>query len=232
MVTGAIETPYKGYRFRSRLEARYAVFFDVLDVEWEYEKQGYDLGSLGWYLPDFYLPTLSMWVEIKGEKPTDQEQRKCRALRSLTERAVYLISGPPMDQSGMLYCFDVGDGSAGESEVKAIFGCNDATHDPEIGVWDLGSHDLTTVGFDEILPVVCMSDPDYFCLNDFEQRAAEMAKAARFEAMDCYLERLAQPNQQSWNSNPFALNPAIHAATAAKPKQDEPDEFPEAPDLN
>jgi hypothetical protein len=27
----AIETSYKGYRFRSRLEARWAVFFDALD---------------------------------------------------------------------------------------------------------------------------------------------------------------------------------------------------------
>ncbi len=28
----AIETRYKGYRFRSRLEARWAVFFDALSV--------------------------------------------------------------------------------------------------------------------------------------------------------------------------------------------------------
>ncbi len=33
----AIETRYKGYRFRSRLEARWAVFFDHLKIEWEYE---------------------------------------------------------------------------------------------------------------------------------------------------------------------------------------------------
>lgn len=28
----AIDTVYKGYRFRSRLEARWAVFFDALDA--------------------------------------------------------------------------------------------------------------------------------------------------------------------------------------------------------
>lgn len=28
----AIETRYKGYRFRSRLEARWAVFFDALGL--------------------------------------------------------------------------------------------------------------------------------------------------------------------------------------------------------
>lgn len=30
-----IETKYKGYRFRSRLEARWAVFFDALGISWE-----------------------------------------------------------------------------------------------------------------------------------------------------------------------------------------------------
>lgn len=49
----AIETRYKGYRFRSRLEARWAVFFDALGIKWEYEPEGYDLGEAGWYLPDF-----------------------------------------------------------------------------------------------------------------------------------------------------------------------------------
>ncbi len=37
----AIETLYKGYRFRSRLEARWAVFFDALGLKWEYEKEGF-----------------------------------------------------------------------------------------------------------------------------------------------------------------------------------------------
>jgi hypothetical protein len=51
----AIETAYKGYRFRSRLEARWAVFFDALGIVWEYEKEGFELPS-GRYLPDFWIP--------------------------------------------------------------------------------------------------------------------------------------------------------------------------------
>lgn len=72
-VLKAIETRYKGYRFRSRLEARWAVFFDALGIEWEYEKEGYDLGEAGWYLPDFWLPQTNTWVEIKpdNERQTD-----------------------------------------------------------------------------------------------------------------------------------------------------------------
>jgi hypothetical protein len=42
----AIETRYGGCRFRSRLEARWAVFFDDLGIPWEYESQGWDLDRL------------------------------------------------------------------------------------------------------------------------------------------------------------------------------------------
>lgn len=78
----AIETRYAGCHFRSRLEARWAVFFDTLGIRWEYEPQGlYYTNRLGpWgnehetgapraefpYLPDFWLPEQEMWVEVKG----------------------------------------------------------------------------------------------------------------------------------------------------------------------
>ncbi len=41
----AIETHYKGFRFRSRLEARWAVFFDTVGIEWQYEPQGFEVFS-------------------------------------------------------------------------------------------------------------------------------------------------------------------------------------------
>jgi hypothetical protein len=65
----AIETVYKGYRFRSRLEARWGVFFDALGIQWEYEKEGFQLSNGEWYLPDFWLPTFSggMWAEVKPD---------------------------------------------------------------------------------------------------------------------------------------------------------------------
>jgi hypothetical protein len=61
----AIETNYNGYRFRSRLEARWAVFFDSLGVKYSYEPEGFNLGALGCYLPDFYLQDEKLWIEIK-----------------------------------------------------------------------------------------------------------------------------------------------------------------------
>jgi hypothetical protein len=94
-----LETRYAGYRFRSRIEARWAVFFTRLGLDWEYEEQGYDVrhaakisahpnGAVdAWpevhqppghvakapgrtrYLPDFHLPVLGLYLEVKPASP-------------------------------------------------------------------------------------------------------------------------------------------------------------------
>lgn len=64
-----IETWYQGRRFRSRLEARWAVFFDSLGTRWEYEPEGY-VTEHGPYAPDFWLPDIGdngTWFEVKPE---------------------------------------------------------------------------------------------------------------------------------------------------------------------
>lgn len=103
----AIETRYKGYRFRSRLEARWAVFFDALGVKWEYEAQGYDLGPVGPYLPDFQMFN-DVWIEIKGLQPSPQEIARGRALASAGNGAVFIVSGTPGDETA-LWCVPSGD---------------------------------------------------------------------------------------------------------------------------
>ena len=63
----AIETVYNGYKFRSRLEARWAVFFDAAGIKYEYEPEGFknDSSIYKYYLPDFYLPDYGYYVEVK-----------------------------------------------------------------------------------------------------------------------------------------------------------------------
>ena len=61
----SIDTQYNGYKFRSRLEARWAVFFDALDIVYEYEPEGYQLENGEYYLPDFWLPEFETFVEVK-----------------------------------------------------------------------------------------------------------------------------------------------------------------------
>jgi hypothetical protein len=94
-----IETVYNGYRFRSRLEARWAVFFDTLDIEYEYEKEGYDLGEAGWYLPDFWLPQVKMWAEVKGTIFTDKEKYKAEMLVLHTDSPCLMLSGTPENKA-------------------------------------------------------------------------------------------------------------------------------------
>lgn len=90
----AIETVYNGYRFRSRLEARWAVFFDALGVKYEYEKEGFDLDGV-WYLPDFWLPRERCWIEIKGEDPTRNERNKLYRLSAESKQPACILFGSP-----------------------------------------------------------------------------------------------------------------------------------------
>ena len=64
----AIPTKYRGCSFRSRTEARWAVFFDFLGVPYQFEAEGFSMPE-GPYLPDFYIPGANVWVEVKGAYP-------------------------------------------------------------------------------------------------------------------------------------------------------------------
>jgi hypothetical protein len=116
----AIETHYDGYHFRSRLEARWAVFLNYIGVKYEYEKEGYKFTSEyhklnnRWYLPDFWLPDFDCWLEIKGKEPTREEKSLCELLGQHTDKMVLLASGLPK-RFIEIYCFDVKDSSAGTS---------------------------------------------------------------------------------------------------------------------
>lgn len=79
----AIETRYAGCLFRSRLEARWAVFFDTFGINWEYEPQGFELPNGARYLPDFLLPDCGTWVEVKGHEAALDKQLLIEAARHL-----------------------------------------------------------------------------------------------------------------------------------------------------
>jgi hypothetical protein len=65
----AKKTEFDGIIFRSRLEARWAVFFDLCGINWQYEPQCFEKDyddCVIQYLPDFYLPDFDCWAEVKG----------------------------------------------------------------------------------------------------------------------------------------------------------------------
>lgn len=91
-----IETRYKGYRFRSRLEARWAVFFDALRLEWEYEPQGFELPSGAKYLPDFLIRDRwlagRIFVEIKRPGSCEEDWAKAKELSAALGVKVLLLT--------------------------------------------------------------------------------------------------------------------------------------------
>lgn len=68
---------YSGVKFRSTLEADWAATLDSLDIVWQYEPSGITLPSGVRYRPDFFLPEIATWLEVKGphnERITKAEQ--------------------------------------------------------------------------------------------------------------------------------------------------------------
>ena len=104
----AIPTRYKGYHFRSRLEARWAVFFDALNIEWQYEPEGFELPNGERYLPDFYLQGMGVWVDIKPvlpQTPTglrmtwDNVYQKLETIAMDRGESAAILTGDPLEDS-------------------------------------------------------------------------------------------------------------------------------------
>lgn len=114
----AIQTRYAGCAFRSRLEARWAVYFDHLGIKWDYEPEGFELGNGLRYLPDFWLPDFKLWVEIKPVSIDSTAAEKARRL-AMENHAVLILCGQPQAapvECGALFCWDSKESSAGFSD--------------------------------------------------------------------------------------------------------------------
>lgn len=90
----AIPTKYNDILFRSRLEARWAVYFDLMGIEYLYEPEGYNLDGV-YYLPDFYLPKVSMFAEVKPFDFSPEEYNKARLLVIHSRMPVLKLIGYP-----------------------------------------------------------------------------------------------------------------------------------------
>ncbi|NEW87238.1 hypothetical protein DU475_08180 [Rhodopseudomonas sp. WA056] len=94
----AIKTEYGGVTYRSQTEARWAVFFDTLGVQFQYEPETITLSSGEKYLPDFYLKDFDAYFEVKpnDEKIVTEESVKARCLsHDKPGQRVWLAIGGP-----------------------------------------------------------------------------------------------------------------------------------------
>lgn len=153
----AIPTFYNGFQFRSRLEARWAVFFDTLGVEYEYEKQGYDLGDGVYYLPDFWIPHLRTWFEVKGKKPSSIEIEKALRLSS-DEFPVVIAHGSVGEQSMRVFLTSLKAGGGGSSNGECAFDRCSYCHRLTV-LWLPWYNDyVCDANFDEIVGCGCHPD--------------------------------------------------------------------------
>jgi len=71
--------------FRSKLERKFSLVLDFQKIRWFYEPRTFELlleGLRCTYTPDFYLPDVDQWIEIKGFWRDEQSKRKVFAFMS------------------------------------------------------------------------------------------------------------------------------------------------------
>lgn len=90
----SIPTLYNGQMYRSRVEARMAMAFSLMNVRSEYEPTLFHFGKVA-YVPDFYLPDMGSWLECKGQFPLLIEQYKAKCLALRTGQKVHISCGVP-----------------------------------------------------------------------------------------------------------------------------------------
>lgn len=94
------DTEYRGVLFRSRLEARWAVFFDAVGERWSYEARDFVLKNGVRYLPDFCLYDYHvqgmdirsghLWCEVKGGMITELDMEKITGMYEMGEPVLVL----------------------------------------------------------------------------------------------------------------------------------------------
>ena len=100
----AIPTEYRGITFRSKLEAKYAKAFDILQMPWVYEEINYQFDDGTMYAPDFYFPDSKQFFEVKGlMTPGD----KHKILQLARAGNTVIVGGP---NGGLLYFNGTPDG--------------------------------------------------------------------------------------------------------------------------
>jgi len=110
----AMPAEFDGIKYRSRNEARWAIFFKELGIIFAYEDEGFDLGAGIRYLPDFHIPLQDnfkrdMYFEIKpsasGLIIVDESDRK--KIEALSNHVFISVIGSVHDYSINLNLFGI-----------------------------------------------------------------------------------------------------------------------------
>lgn len=189
----AIETRYGGCRFRSRLEARWACFFDALEIPWQYELEGFELGDGLRYLPDFYLPKHAVFVEVKPTLASLSRRDWDKLARFINHQNLLLVAGMPGAEQ--MYLFQLYRGVGDEGLLQELLEENFEDSESWSRFFLENFHDRLVVLAPNVVffPRPADSESDNFQLWGFMCRswrntsermlsqAASLARSARFE---------------------------------------------------
>jgi len=168
----ALPTKYPkdhGILYRSRGEARWAVFFDRLGIVFDYEYQGFATGREA-YLPDFLLAGQALWAEVKPSVDADPDGvaklRNFIAARRL-ERGVVLTSLQPGEMTFLLMGPD-GHGDTWDDDRATWLTCPDGYHYDVQPVPERGCRH-------------CPREGDYWYYAEKIEEASAFARSFRFD---------------------------------------------------
>lgn len=118
-------TVFNGIEYRSATEARWAVFFNCLGVDFQYEPKAFSLSTGVGYLPDFYVEDFNAFFEVKpsDDKIVTEEAFKARQLS--------------LDHPGMNVWLAIGAPSAATRNILVL-------NSPKGIVQDMNGSELST----------------------------------------------------------------------------------------
>lgn len=114
---------YRGRYFRSKLECRWAFFFDELGIRYQFEPQAFELSDGRRYLPDFYLPQIAAYAEVKPD--TEKLSKQLWAITEfiqagMGEKILMLIDEPAFKPYTMVRPVRLDGGFVESSSTSAI----------------------------------------------------------------------------------------------------------------
>lgn len=79
-------------------EARTAKWLDLIGLDWAYNNRSINVGHNITYVPDFYLPELKLYIEVKNKEPKFTEPYEYEKIRLFHEMGndVYIMRRPPI----------------------------------------------------------------------------------------------------------------------------------------
>lgn len=188
MTVKAIETQWKGYRFRSRLEARWAVFFDAVGVDWTYEPEGFEGDNGRRYLPDFCLKWegYTYWAEVKGDKNWLRESKATINTLPIPDMGLIILGDIPFCSFGLTFVPVLG-GRDDEGLTRMLWLCLCDGHQAPIRLKQIATYhfgmefirDVTEADDADLCfqPKIVQTPRGYLGVID----ALQKARAARFE---------------------------------------------------